>query len=79
MDDPDTAIVYFSPEAISHKKLDPITKTQVQNAFARVDLVVFTNLKELEKHLKSLEWKNQNLLMMSSGNFDGMEFEILIK
>jgi UDP-N-acetylmuramate: L-alanyl-gamma-D-glutamyl-meso-diaminopimelate ligase len=79
MDEPDTAIVYFSPEAISHKKLEPITKAQVHNAFARVDLVVFTNSKELGKHLKSLEWKNQNLLMMSSGNFDGIEFEILIK
>ena len=78
MDEPDTAIVYFSPEAIAHKKLDPITKTQVHSAFGREDLLVFTNSKELEKYLKSLDWKNQNLLMMSSATFEGMEFEGLI-
>ena len=26
MDEPDTAIVYFSPETIAHKKLNPFTK-----------------------------------------------------
>jgi UDP-N-acetylmuramate: L-alanyl-gamma-D-glutamyl-meso-diaminopimelate ligase len=78
MDEPDTAIVYFSPEAIAHKKLEPITKAQVLTAFGREDLLVFTNSKELEKYLKALDWKNQNLLMMSSGTFDGMEFGKLI-
>ena len=27
------------------------------------------------KYLKSLVWKNQNLLMMSSGNFNGVDFD----
>ena len=78
MDEPDTAIVYFSPEAIAHKKLEPITNTQVHNAFARKDLLVFTEAKELKKHLKSLNWKNQNLLMMSSGNFGYIEINDLL-
>ena len=79
MDDPDTAIVYFSPESIAHKKLKPITKTQVHNAFEREDLLVFTDSEELEDYLKSQNWENKNLLMMSSGTFKGMEFEKLIK
>ena len=79
MDEPDTAIVYFSPEAIAHKKLEAITKEQVHKAFNRKDLLVFTNSKELEKYLNALNWKNQNLLMMSSGTFEGMEFGNLIK
>ena len=79
MDEPDTAIVYFSPEAIAHKKLEAITKEQVHKAFNRKDLLVFTNSKELEKYLNALNWKNQNLLMMSSGNFEGLEFGNLIK
>ena len=54
MDEPDTAIVYFSPEAIAYKKLEPITKTQVNTAFARKDLLVFTESKELEIYLKSI-------------------------
>ncbi len=78
MDEPDTAIVYFSPEAIAHKKLEPITKTQVHSAFGREDLLVFTNSEVFEKYLKSLDWKNQNLLMMSSGNFDGLKINNLI-
>ena len=78
MNDPDTAIVYFNPKTIAHKKLEPITKEQVHNAFKRKDLLIFTNSKELEKHLKSQKWENQNLLMMSSGNFDGIDSSNLI-
>ena len=79
MDEPDTAIVYFSPENIVHKKLEPITKIQIKNAFGRKDLLVFTDSKKLEDYLKSLNWENQNLLMMSSGTFEGMKLENLIK
>jgi UDP-N-acetylmuramate: L-alanyl-gamma-D-glutamyl-meso-diaminopimelate ligase len=78
IDTPDTAIVYFSPQAIAHKKLKPITKHQVHSAFNRKDLLVFTDAKKLENYLKNLNWNNQNLLMMSSGTFVGMEFEDLI-
>ena len=78
MDEPDTAIVYFSPAAIAHKKLEPITSQQVHAAFGRKDLLVFTDAKKLEKYLKDLKWENQNLLMMSSGAFDGMSFGELI-
>jgi len=78
MDEPDTAIVYFSPEAIAHKKLEPISKEQVHNAFGRENLLIFTNSIELEEYLKSLNWNNKNLLMMSSGTFDGIEFWELI-
>ena len=78
MDEPDTAIVYFNPEAIAHKKLEPISKEQVHTAFRRENLLVFTNSIELEEYLKSLNWNNKNLLMMSSGTFDGIEFGELI-
>ena len=78
MDEPDTAIVYFSPEAIAHKKLEPISKEQVHTAFGRENLLVFTDSIELEEYLKSLNWNNKNLLMMSSGTFDGIEFGELI-
>ena len=78
MDEPDTAIVYFNPEAIAHKKLEPISKEQVHTAFGRENLLVFTNSIELEEYLKSLNWNNKNLVMMSSGTFDGIEFGELI-
>ena len=78
MDEPDIAIIYFSPTAIAHKKLEPITKEQVYNAFKRKDLLIFTNSKVLEKHLRAQKWEDQNLLMMSSGNFDGIDSSSLI-
>ena len=78
MDEPDTAIVYFSREAIVHKKLEPITKEQVHTAFAREDLMAFTDSQKLQYYLQSLDWNHKNLLMMSSGNFDGIEFGSLI-
>ena len=78
MDEPDTAIVYFSPAAIAHKKLEPITKEQVNAAFAREDLMVFTDSQKLQEYLQSLDWNDLNLLMMSSGNFDGIDFEALL-
>ena len=78
MDEPDMAIVYFSPKAIAHKKLETITKKQVHNSFGRKDLLVFIDVKKLKNYLKSLSFGNKNLLMMSSGTFDGMEFSELI-
>ncbi|MEC9209525.1 MAG: Mur ligase family protein [Bacteroidota bacterium] len=77
MNEPDTAIIYFNPKAIAHKNLEAITKEQVHNAFGREDLLVFTDSTKLEKHLKMLNWKNQNLLMMSSGNFNKIDFNTL--
>ncbi len=78
MDEPDTAIVYFSEAAIAHKKLKLITKQQVHTAFNRKDLLVFSDIKKLEDYLKSQSWDNKNLLMMSSGNFEGIVFDNLI-
>ncbi|MDB2368725.1 Mur ligase family protein [Flavobacteriales bacterium] len=77
MDTPDKAIVYFSKSAIAHKKLEDISVEQVHAAFDRQDLMVFTDSEDLKDYLKSLEWKDKNLLMMSSGNFDGIDFNAL--
>lgn len=77
MNDADEAIVYFNPHTIAHKKLKPITEEQVLSYFNRQDLKVFTNSEELKNYLKSKSLKNHVLLMMSSGNFDGIDFNEL--
>lgn len=77
MNDADEAIVYFNPHTIAHKKLKPITEEQVLNYFNRKDLKVFTDSNSLVSYLKSKSLKNQVLLMMSSGNFDGIDFKQL--
>ena len=44
----------------------------------RKDLIVFTDSNKLKEFLKSQEWKNKNLLMMSSGNFNNINLKKLI-
>jgi UDP-N-acetylmuramate: L-alanyl-gamma-D-glutamyl-meso-diaminopimelate ligase len=75
MDKADLPIVYFNPHAIALKKLPLLSEDIVFNAFANPKLQVFQNAQTLFDFLKSLDWQNKNLLMMSSGNFDGMKFE----
>ena len=73
----DKAFVYFSPKAIEHKKLAMLSKNEVKNAFFSENVTVFTNSDVLMKTVKSINFKNKNLLLMSSGNFDGVDFEEL--
>ncbi len=70
----DEAFVYFNPHTIAHKKLPPVTEAQVKEAFGREDLLVSTDSKKLVEELKSRNWDNSVLLLMTSGNFDGVDF-----
>lgn len=74
MDTADVAYVYFNPHTIAHKKLPPITEAQVKAAFARSDIQVSTNSAALVDELKQSSWNNSVLLLMTSGNFDGVDF-----
>ncbi len=79
MDTADEAIVYYNPYTIEHKKLKAISEEQVLKAFDRKDLKVFTDSKKLTDYLKTKTWSNKVLLMMSSGNFDGIDFNAYAK
>ncbi len=72
----DKAIVYFSPEVIAHKKLEPITKEQVKAAFGG-DVIVVNETAEVLDLIQKESWNDAVLLMMSSGNFDGINYETL--
>jgi len=73
----DEAIVYFNPKTLKHKKLPALTKKEVKKAFSRKDLMIITDSKDLKDYLLDLSWKRKNLLMMSSGTFDGLDLEKL--
>ena len=77
MDAADLAIVYFNPHTIEHKKLEPITEQQVADAFDSPGLMVSTNSDELFAFLKTQNWINANLLLMTSGNFSGKNLKEL--
>lgn len=72
----DEALVYFSPQVVAHKKLDPITKGQVQEAFGG-EVKVVNETAEVLEFLREHNWNDAVLLMMSSGNFDGIDYEKL--
>jgi UDP-N-acetylmuramate: L-alanyl-gamma-D-glutamyl-meso-diaminopimelate ligase len=75
MDLADTAIVFFSKHAIEHKKLQMISPDEVRKGFAREDLLVFTDSQELQDFLLSLDYRDKNLLIMTSGNLDGVDLK----
>jgi UDP-N-acetylmuramate: L-alanyl-gamma-D-glutamyl-meso-diaminopimelate ligase len=72
-DAPDVAVVYFNPHVLEHKRLPPLAPEAVQAAFQRPDLRVFTDSQALAAFLHEQNWTNANLLMMSSGTFDGLD------
>ncbi|HUM88000.1 MAG TPA: Mur ligase family protein [Prolixibacteraceae bacterium] len=67
----DVAYVYFDAHTIEHKKLEPISASDVEDAFGGTNCKVFTNSDLLFEQLRNTEWHNCNLLIMSSGNFSG--------
>ena len=71
----DKAAVYFSPEALQQKKMDPISENQILEAFGRDDLRVFTNPGQFHEFLKQQEYNNTVLLLMSSGTYGGLDLE----
>jgi UDP-N-acetylmuramate: L-alanyl-gamma-D-glutamyl-meso-diaminopimelate ligase len=72
----DVALVYYSPEVVKHKKLDPISKEMVAEGFGG-NVVVYSDTKEVLDFLTNQDWENSTLLMMSSGNFDGINYDDL--
>ena len=75
MAEADVAYVYFNPKVIEHKRLTPITAEEVREAFGTTNVEVFTESEALQAKLRSLEYKNTALLMMSSGTFDGVNIK----
>jgi UDP-N-acetylmuramate: L-alanyl-gamma-D-glutamyl-meso-diaminopimelate ligase len=79
MEKADEAIVYFNPHTIEHKKLNMLSEEQVRDSFGNPRLKIFTDSKKLYDYLSGRNQRNSVVLMMSSGNFDGMNLEQLTK
>ena len=72
----DEALVYFSPDVVAHKKLEPISKEQVFDGFGG-GITVATQTQEVLDFITKNAEANSALLMMSSGNFDGIDYDKL--
>lgn len=73
----DTAVVFYTPEALKIKKLDSLTKSQIKEAFAREDLIIYTEAEEFSDFILNLELDHTTLLLMSSGDYGGLDLEKL--
>lgn len=77
MNSADMGIVYYNPHTVELKRLSYISPEDIRGAFKAPALQVFTDSKALVAFLTSKKWENTNLLMMSSGNFDGIDIKQL--
>jgi UDP-N-acetylmuramate: L-alanyl-gamma-D-glutamyl-meso-diaminopimelate ligase len=77
MDQADEAIVFFNPEVVKHKKLPEITVSQVKDGFQNETLQVFTDNQQLLKELHTKKISDTVLLIMTSGNFSGIQIQDL--
>lgn len=79
LDAADTAVVFYSPHAVEVKKLAPITQQQIAQAFKREDLIIYTDPEAFKTFLFSQQLEHTALLLMSSGNYGGLDFEDIIQ
>ena len=71
----DVAVVFYSPDAVKIKQLEEVTYEQIAQAFNRKDLIIYTNPSEFKAFLFNQNLDNSALLLMSSGNYGGLNFD----
>ncbi|MXV50224.1 peptidoglycan synthetase [Pedobacter sp. HMF7647] len=73
----DEAIVFIDQSTFRHKNLEPYDENVVRKSFGNNKLKYFNDAKILEEFLSYINLKGKNLLLMSSGNFGGINLNIL--
>jgi len=73
MDKADAAVVFYSTHALELKRMPLLPKEKVYDGFAKDGLLVFNKKEELQQWLSQQDYKNSTLLLMSSGNYDGID------
>ena len=73
----DLPIVYYDPEALKLKNRTPISTDEIKKAFGEPKLEVFTHPDALNTYLFGKNYDRTVLLMMSSGNYGGLNWERL--
>ncbi|NJB37221.1 UDP-N-acetylmuramate--L-alanine ligase [Croceivirga sp. JEA036] len=75
----DEAVVFYSPEAVKIKQLEEVSEQDIAAAFAREDLNIYTDPADFKEFLFSQPMENMVLLLMSSGNYGGLDFKEVSK
>ncbi len=69
----DTAVVFYSKHALQIKGLPELPESYVVEGFDKNGLLVMTDKTALEDWLRAQDYSNTNLVLMSSGNYDGID------
>lgn len=75
LDAADSALVFYVPESLVIKGLQTINPEEIRTAFGRPDLAVYTETQSLKEYLYSMPMEKTVLLLMSSGNYGGLDLE----
>ncbi|CAM4265964.1 UDP-N-acetylmuramate--L-alanine ligase [Zobellia roscoffensis] len=73
LDAADEAVIFYLPESVAIKKLKEVTPEQILEAFERNDLKIYTNAASFRDFVFSQDYDNSVLLLMSSGNYGGLD------
>jgi UDP-N-acetylmuramate: L-alanyl-gamma-D-glutamyl-meso-diaminopimelate ligase len=77
LEDADAAAVFYSPHALELKRLPPLPEEKIVSGFGKKGLAVIHKKEDLADWLLKQSYKNVNLLLMSSGNYDGLDIVAL--
>lgn len=77
LDAADEKIVYYSADALKIKRRQPIDPAQIREAFGDENIRVFTTSDEFKQHLSQISKVGTVMLMMSSGNYGGLDLKML--
>lgn len=73
----DTAAIYFNSHALELKRLPNLNKEMIYEAFGKEGLQIFTTKEEVYNFIKANSQNGENILMMSSSNFGGLDLKEL--
>jgi len=75
LDESDLAIVYYNPSVVKHNRLPDLSPEEIKKQFGKKDLVVYNDSSQLEQYLKELNNDTYVLLLLTSGNFSGINLK----
>lgn len=79
LDKADEAAVFYSKHALELKRMPELPKQVVKAGFAKENVQVFNKRDELEQWLNNLDYQNSVVVLMSSGNYEGIDTEAFAK
>lgn len=76
LDQADVKIVYFNPHTLELKRMEMLSEQLIQTHFGS-DVQVLSDSVQLQHILRQMNWHQTNLLLMSSGNFNNTNLNVL--